>query len=326
MMNPARQENKVALLFGGSGFIGCALAEALLKTGWQVVVTGRKPEPTRQKAPLGLPGQVTHLAFNSKRDNPLDFIQAVRPTLVVNLIGVLHARPGGFRKVHTALAGKIAEACSAEGVARLIQLSAIGADKNAASRYARSKGLGEEAVAQGFAGAFIVRPSVVFGSGDGFVLRFASLLALAPAMPLIGGGETKFQPVFLGDLVQAMVQLASMSETEAKELRGKALEFGGSQKISLKELYHQILHLTGHKCLLFPMPFFAAGLMAMPMGLLPAPPLTVDQVTLLKNDNLVASERDGFATLGLAPDPLSFHLPSLVTPWKKPYAHLKAPT
>ena len=323
-MSQVAQENKIALLFGGSGFIGCHLAEALLKNGWQVIVTGRKPEQARQSAPLGLPGQVVHLAFNGKRDQPLEFIQAVKPTLVVNLIGVLHARPGGFRKMHTELASKIAKACSAEGVAQLIQVSAIGANKSAASRYARSKGLGEEAVAQAFAKAFIVRPSVVFGGGDNFIRMFAALLAVAPAMPLIGGGKTQFQPVYVGDLVQAMLRLASMPENQAKTLHGQALEFGGSQKISLKELYREILHHTGQKSFLFPLPFFAARLLAMPMGILPAPPLTVDQVTLLKSDNLVSAERDGFTRLEIKPDPLSFHLPPLVAPWKKPYAHLRA--
>ena len=173
-------------------------------------------------------------------------------------------------------------------------------------------------------GAVVVRPSVVFGAGDQFVRRFAALLAVAGAMPLIGGGQTTFQPVFVGDLTRAFLRLASMGENEFEKFRGEALEFGGAQNISLKELYQEILHATGQKCWLFPMSFRMAQFMALPMEFLPAPPLTTDQVTLLKSDNLVSPERDGFAKLGMQPDPLSFHLPSLVAPYAKPYARLRA--
>ena len=312
------QNNKTALLFGGSGFLGRHITASLLQKGWQVAATGRRLDHTRRLLPLGTPGQVTPLVFNA-RDNPLEFVRAVQPNLVINLIGILHARPGGFRKVHVGLAKQIAEAAAAEGVQQLIQVSAIGADTTSSSRYARSKALGEQAVLEAFAGAVIVRPSVVFGDDDQFVRRFAGLLAFAPAMPLIGGGRTTFQPVFVGDLARAIARIADAPEDLADKLRGTSLEFGGAQKITLKELHQDILAHTGHKCLLFPLSFMASRFIATPLAVLPAPPLTPDQVTLLKYDNLVSSERDGFARLGMEADPLSFHLPALLAPWTKPY-------
>ena len=225
---------------------------------------------------------------------------------VVNLIGVLSGSgEQGFEALHSDAPGRIGKLAAAAGIATLVHVSAIGADSNAASSYAESKGRGEKKLREAFPDAVILRPSLVFGPEDAFFNKFAMLARVLPALPLIGGGRTKFQPVYVGDVAAAI--LAAINDPST---RGKTYELGGPVVYSFKELLQFVLHQTSRTRLLVPVPFFLASIKAFFLGLLPGRLLTMDQVTQLKSDNVVQEGALGFAELGIVPDALEAVVPS----------------
>ncbi|MEJ0024897.1 MAG: complex I NDUFA9 subunit family protein [Rhizomicrobium sp.] len=291
-------------VFGGTGFLGRHTIRALAKAGHRIRVAVRYPNAGFFLRPMGAVGQIVLLRCDVREADEVAAAVAGADA-VVNLTGIL-APSGGqsFEAVHVEGAETIAKAAKAAGARILVQVSAIGADKDAASAYASSKGEGEERVRAAFPEAAIVRPSLVFGPEDDFFNRFAALARILPALPLIGGGHTRFQPVFVGDVAAAIARLA-----QDPALGGRIYELGGPAVYTFKELMQIVLRETGRQRLLVPVPFALATLKALFLQFLPKPLLTPDQVTLLKSDNVVTGE-NGLAALGIAPASVEAEVPA----------------
>ena len=275
-------------VFGGSGFVGRHLVRALAKRGWRVRVAVRRPDLAGHLQPLGIVGQVQPVQANLRyRDSVARAVAGA--DAVVNLVGILsESGRQTFGAVQAAGAKAVAEAAAAAGIRNVVHLSAIGADAESASDYAASKAYGEKAMLAAVPTAAILRASVIFGPEDKFFNRFASLARFTPALPLIGGGETRFQPVYVGDVADAIV-----AALEGKARAGAVYELGGPEVASFKTLMEYILKETGRTCLPVNVPFWAARLQASVLQLLPNPLLTVDQVNLLERDNVVSAEAAG---------------------------------
>jgi NADH dehydrogenase len=283
-------------IYGGSGFIGRHVVRALAKTGARMRIAVRRPELAGFLQPLGGVGQITAVQANVRFPDSL-LAPAKGADAVINLVGIL--APSGkqtFKAVQDEGARHVAEAARATGAMAFVHMSAIGADANSPSIYARTKAAGEAAAKEVFPGAVILRPSVVFGPEDEFFNRFAALARLSPALPLIGGGKTKFQPVFAGDVAKAV-----MASLTGRAQAGAVYELGGPEILDLKEVMQRVLAYTMRKRMLVPLPFFLAKLQGAMLQLLPNPPLTLDQVRLLERDNVVseAAKRDGRTLEGL---------------------------
>jgi uncharacterized protein YbjT (DUF2867 family) len=288
-------------VFGGSGFIGRHVVRALAKRHYRIRVAVRRPELAGHLQPLGRVGQIHAVQANLRHAGSV--AAAVRDAdVVVNLVGILFERGRQrFDAVQTAGAETVAQAATLHG-ARLVHMSSLGADETASSAYARSKAAGEKAVLAAAPGATIFRPSVVFGPEDDFFNKFASLARMLPALPLIGGGATRFQPVFAGDVGTAF---AAAAAGEAKP--GTIYELGGTEVFTFRELMEYVLATIQRRRLLVPIPFGLAKLEAMFLQLLPNPPLTPDQVELLRRDSVVseAAAQEGRTLHGLGIEPTS---------------------
>lgn len=284
---------KLITVFGGSGFIGRYAVRALCKAGWRVRVAVRNPMNAGDMRVGGEVGQVQIIQANVR--NRPSIVRALDGAdAVLNLVGILFERGRqSFNGTQLLGAQNIAEYAAEAGIEQFVQLSAIGADTNSKSNYSRSKAEAEDVVLSKIPTATILRPSVVFGPEDDFFNKFSSLAAMSPALPLIGGGKTKFQPVFVGDLADAIVGALDNSEAQ-----GRTYEIGGPTTYSFKELLQFVLETTDRRRILLPIPFFAAELKGMALDLMfklwpfHAPPLTGDQVRLLKSDNIVGLETD----------------------------------
>lgn len=288
-------------VFGASGFVGRHVVRALAARGFRIRAVSRKPNLANFLLPAGNVGQIQIVKGNVNND--ADVARAVDGAgAVVIAAGVLFGHGlQNLEKINADAPGRIARAALAAGAGALVHISAIGADTEALSEYARTKGLGERAVRDGFPKAVVLRPSLVFGPEDSFFNRFAALARFAPALPLIGGGKTKFQPVYVGDVAAAVVRAV-----EDKATAGRTYQLGGPKAYSFKELLQFILAETGRKRMLTPLPFLAAKILGfflqMPSFILPLrPQLTVDQVRLLENDNLVQSGAFTLDDLDIAP-------------------------
>jgi NADH dehydrogenase len=295
--------NTLITVFGGSGFLGRHTVRALAKAGYRVRVAVRYPNDGYFLLPMGHVGQIALVKCNVR--NPEMVAAAIRgASAVVNLTGILFSRGSqNFTAVHIEGAEAIASAARAAGAASLVHISAIGANVDAKSSYAASKGEGEARVRDAFPNATILRPSIVFGPEDDFFNRFAALARILPVLPLIGGGHTKFQPVFVGDVAKAILRALSNPST-----RSKTYELGGPAIYSFKELMQLILRETCRKRLLLPIPFSLATFQAFFLQFLPNPLLTPDQVTLLQTDNIVGAS-DTLASLGIEPASVEAEVP-----------------
>jgi uncharacterized protein YbjT (DUF2867 family) len=272
-------------IYGGSGFIGRHVVSAIAKTGARMRVAVRRPELAGHLQPLGDVGQINAVQANVRYPESL-LAAAQGADAVINLVGILF--PSGkqtFKAVQDEGARHVAEAARAAGARALVHVSAIGANPNSPSVYARSKAQGEAAVRDVFPGAVILRPSVVFGPEDDFFNLFAGLARLAPALPLIGGGNTKLEPVFVGDVAKAV--LAGLT---GKAEAGAPYELGGPEILTLKQIMERVLTYSMRKRWLVPIPFWLARLQAAFLQLLPNPLLTIDQVRLLQTDNVVSAD------------------------------------
>lgn len=302
--------NQVVTVFGGSGFVGRNTVRALAKAGYRIKVAVRFPLGANFLPPMGTVGQIQLIKCNAT--DPDQVAEALRgASAAVNLTGLLFPRGAqSFEAVHVEAAETIARAASAAGIKTLVHMSAIGADPESKSKYASTKGEGEARVRDAFPDAAILRPSLVFGPEDKFFNKFAGLARFLPALPLIGGGQTKFQPVFAGDVAEAVVRCVQDAAT-----RGKTYELGGPNVLSFKELMQIMLRETGRRRLLVPVPFFLASIKAfflqMPAMILPVDPLlTMDQVTLLRSDNVVSAGALTLTDLGIVPDAVEAVVPS----------------
>ena len=298
-----QQAQKIVTVFGGSGFIGRHLVRALAREGWRVRVAVRRPNSALFLKTAGDPGQVTLVQANIAK--PDQIANAVAGAdAVVNLVGILHETgKQKFTSIQAQGAIDLAQAAMQAKVSHFIQLSAIGADAQSDSLYARSKAEAETGVLAAFKKAVILRPSLVIGPEDGFFNRFAKMATLAPALPLFGGGLVQYQPVYMLDVVAAV--LAGLSNPK---MQGKTYELGGPQQYSFKELMELMLAHTQQNRILLPLPFFVAQIMSQFTRFLPNPPLTPDQVVLLKTDNIVSPEcekkKRTLAGIGITPTPI----------------------
>ncbi len=292
----SENSEKIVTLIGGSGFIGRHIVRALAKRGYRIRVACRRPDLAGHVQPLGTPGQIMPVQANVRF--PASLAAACDgATAVVNLTGVLSSRGAqSFDAIHVFGAEASARAAKAAKAQVFIQMSALGADAESGSEYGRTKAAGEAKARAAFPGAIILRPSIVFGPEDNFFNQFAGLSRLAPALPLIGGGHTKFTPLFVGDLAEAIARLIDKGEAS-----GLTYELGGPEVFSFKQLMEFTLETIGRKRLLVPVPWPIAKVMGTVMGLLPFAPLTADQVELLKTDNVVseAATREGRDLTGL---------------------------
>jgi NADH dehydrogenase len=290
-------------VFGGSGFLGRNVVRALAKRDYRIRVAVRRPELAGHLQPLGRVGQIHTVQANLRY--PASVEAAMRDSHVaVNLVGILtESGAQTFDAVQAKGAEAVAKAAAAVDAA-MVQVSAIGADAHSSSRYARAKALGEQAVLAALPKAVIMRPSVVFGPEDQFTNRFAALARLSPALPLIGGGETRLQPVYVGDVASAIAEAV-----DGKAKPGATYELGGGEVLSMREIMQIILEITDRERVLLPLPFGLARLQAMILQFAPgALKLTPDQVELLRVDNVVsnAAKAAGLTLegLGIHPDSL----------------------
>ncbi|MBP1857979.1 complex I NDUFA9 subunit family protein [Rhizobium herbae] len=278
-------------VFGGSGFVGRHVVRALARRGFRIRVAVRRPDLAGFLQPLGNVGQISFVQANLRYRKSVD--AAVQGAdHVVNCVGILfEAGRNTFDSVQDFGARAVAEAARGVG-ATLTHISAIGADANAESLYARSKGRAEKAVLEIVPEAVILRPSIVFGPEDGFFNKFAEMSRFSPVLPLVGGGNTAFQPVYVTDVAEAVAKAV-----EGKVAKGKIYEIGGPDVLTFKNCLEIMLKTIDRKRTLLPIPFGIASMIGSVASMVPfiAPPLTVDQVTLLKSDNIVstAAQADG---------------------------------
>ena len=297
-------DTRLVTVFGGTGFLGRHTVRALAKAGWRIKVAARRPARGFFLRPLGTVGQIDFVKCDISDAGSVAAALA-RSDAVVNLCGILFQRGQTFEDVQADGPANIGAAAAAAGVKALVHVSAIGADSESAAEYAATKAQGEARLRDAFPAATILRPSLVFGPEDGFFNKFAEMARFLPALPLIGGGKTLFQPVFVGDVAAAIVA-ALASETA----RGRTYELGGPTIYSFRQLMQIVLAETGRRRLLLPLPFGLAMWKAFFLQLLPNPLLTPDQVRLLRHDNIVAPGALGLADLGITPTTVEAEVPA----------------
>lgn len=324
-MEIAHNRSKLVTVFGGSGFVGRHTVRALAKWGYRVRAAERRPDLAGHLQPMGAVGQIHAVQAN------LRYPQSVRRAIegadaVVNLVAILAEHgESTFEALHFEGARTVAEAAREAEVDSLVHISAIGADPSATSHYAQSKGRGERAVLEAFPDAVVHRPSLIFGPEDQLFNRFGAMAQISPVLPLIGGGKTRFQPVYVGDVAEA---IARAVDGQAKA--GTIYELGGPEVVTFKQILSLVRDYTDRRPLLLPVPFWLAKLMAVLTKPLPFRPLTVDQVRLLAVDNVVseAARHDGRTLAGLSikhPTPIAAVVPGYLERFKPngQYAHYR---
>ena len=307
---------KLVTVFGGSGFLGRYLVQALAKRGHRIRVAVRRPDLAGHVQPLGMVGQVKPIQANVRYRWSVD--RAVEGAdAVVNLVGIL--AEGGrqtFDAVQAFGPRAVGEASRAAGITNVVHISAIGADQPSTIGYLRSKAEGEAGIMETVPDAVIMRPSIVFGPEDNFFNRFAAMARMSPALPLIGGGNMRFQPVFAGDVAEAIARAV-----DGQARPGTIYELGGPEILTFRECMERILDVTKRRRLLVPVPWFVARIMGRVGQHLPGAPITLDQVRMLRFDNVVSAdaERDKrtLEGLGIAPTALEIVLPTYLTRFRE---------
>ncbi|MGB2318809.1 MAG: complex I NDUFA9 subunit family protein [Candidatus Puniceispirillum sp.] len=299
---------KTVTVIGGSGFIGRATVEMLARAKMRVIVLCRNAERAKYLKPMGDVGQITLVSGDALNDEILESV--IKPAdAVINFVGIL-AESGSqnFEALQGALPGKIGMLASKHDLADVVHISAIGADADSPSLYARTKAAGEAGLLEEFPDAVILRPSIVFGPRDGFFNRFANMALVAPALPLPGGGSMRMQPVYVGDVVAAIEAGIGIGKVKLNP-RGKVFELGGPDVYSFRQLMEITLLQIRRRRLLVPVPLSLMSFGAFFAGFLPSPPVTVDQVKLLKMDNVVAKNALNLADLGISATSMDAILP-----------------
>ncbi len=302
---------RVAVI-GASGFIGRYVVKRLAERGAVIAAVVRNVEAALFLQPMGDVGQIARFSASILDETRLAAAIAGSDA-VINLVGILHESGGQrFEATHREGAARLGALARAAGVKHLVHISAIGADPASPSAYARSKAEGEQNLRAAFPEAVILRPSVVFGPEDDFFNRFATLAQLLPALPLIGGGKTRFQPVYVGDVADAVV--AALDDPAAA---GRTYELGGPRIYTFRALMELVLAETRRKRLLLPLPWTLASLQASFLEWLPTPPLTRDQVKLLKHDNVVSPGALTLKDLGIEPTAVEAIVPSYLDRYRR---------
>jgi len=318
---------RLATVFGASGFIGRHVVQRLAQRGVLVRAAVRNPNEALSLKPMGYVGQITPVQANIR--NEASVRAAVEGAdAVINLVAVLHeSGRQRFNALHVEGAATIAKAAKAAGCTRLVHVSALGADKLAPSRYARTKAAGEDAVRAAFPDAVILRPSVVFGPGDGFFCRFAEMSQFSPFLPvfgcglprmkdgkpsLLGSGGTRFQPVYVGDVADAVLM-----GVMAKATTGNTYELGGPRIYTFAEIMRFVMAETNRKRILVPVPFWVGATMGFFAEWLPVPPITRDQVATLRRDNVLKGDKPGLKELGIEPTAAEAIVPTYLDAYRR---------
>jgi len=303
-------------VFGGSGFLGKYVIRELVKEGWRVRAAVRRPHTAQELKVIGNVGQVQLVQANLRFPKSVE--RAVEGSdAVINLVALLFEEgKQSFESLHVRGADSLAKAAAAQGITNFVQVSAIGADAESDSDYARTKAEGEQAVRAAIPTADIMRPSIIFGAEDQFFNRFAAMAQFAPALPLLGGGDAKLQPVYVGDVAQAIAKVATQGTS------GKTYELGGPRSYSFKELMQFTLETIDRKRFLAPVPWFAANMMGFAGEISGAAPfvkpfLTRDQVKNLKVDNVVADDALSFADLDIRLETIEAIVPTYLGRFRK---------
>ena len=302
---------KTVTVVGGSGFIGRYIVHDLAQRGWRVRVAVRNTDRALFLRPMGGVGQIVPI-FCNIRDDASVAASVAGSDMVINLVGLLYERGRQtFAAAHSEGAPRVARLAKEAGVGRMIHVSAVGALRTSPSKYAKTKAEAEEGVLAAFPEATILRPSIVFGPEDGFFNLFARLSRYAPALPLIGGGRTRFQPVYVGDVAAAVMACLDDPKTE-----GQTFELGGPKVYSFKELMALILKETRRKRALISVPWSIAKLQGSVLSMMPKPLLTRDQVVLLQSDNVVAEDAKTLADLGIEATPVETIVPTYLDKYR----------
>ena len=308
--------DKIIGVFGGTGFLGHSIVQQLAGEGYRIKIITRHPESAYDLKLFGAVGQITPY-FCDYSEESID--KAVSGCdFVINLVGILFERgKKGFARAHIDLPTQIAKACGEKDVQKFIHVSALACDKGSEkdkSKYAQSKFRGEEAIKNTYSDVTILRPSVVFGPGDSFFNMFAKLSTFLPALPLIGGGKMKFQPVYVEDIAQAVSNI--MNDTSG-QFAGEVFELGGPDIVTFEEIYKILLQETNRNRALVSIPWGIAKIQGAFMGMLPQPPLTLDQVKSLKTDNVVSGEAKTLADLGVTATAMEVVLPTYLRAYRR---------
>ena len=308
-------EQRIVTVIGGTGFVGQYVVKLLAAAGYTIRVISRRPESALQLKTSGNVGQIVLMSGNIA--DPASLVGKIEDSYaIINLVGLLfQSGKQNFSRVHAHGAEKLAQMAKAAGVQRFVQLSALGVDRAHTSHYARTKLLGEKAVLGAFPEATILRPSVIFGPEDNFFNQFAAMASLAPALPLLGGGRTQFQPVYVGDVAAAIVTSLTRFDT-----MGQTYELGGPHIYTFKEILQYILHTIRKSRPLVNISLRLASVAAIGCEWLPTPPITRDQVELLKYDNVVSPHAKTLADLGINATAVEMVVPEYLARFNKKMA------
>jgi len=302
-----QNNQKIIGIFGGGGFIGKHLMRELTRLDYRIKVATRNPYLKGYLKPLGNPGQIE--LFKTNILNPDDVKRVLNNCdLVINLVGILHQKKNNeFSQIHSEFPYLLANLCNEFRIKNLIHVSALGIKERHASKYIQSKLQGEKNIKETFKSSIILRPSVVFGPDDKFFNNFASIVQFSPVLPLIGGGKTKFAPIYVGDVAKAIVKSLELNISEPK-----IYELGGPENYSFKELMEILLTEIKKKRFLVPIPFGFAKFQSYFLQMMPNPLLTPDQVELLKHSNVVTGEFPTLKDLGITGTHIQSILPKYI--------------
>jgi len=302
-----QNNQKIIAIFGAGGFLGKHLMRQLTKLDYRVKVATRNPYLKGYLKPLGNPGQIE--LFKTNIFNPEDIKQVLKNCdLAINLVGILYeTRKQKFNQVHVKFPYLLSNLCNEIGVKNLVHISALGVREDHISKYMQSKLEGEKNIKKVFKPSVILRPSLVFGPEDKFFNAFASIAQFSPALPLIGGGKTKFSPIYVGDVAKAIVKTLKLENSKPK-----IYELGGPKNYSFKELMEILLEEIKKKRFLIPIPFSVAKLQSYFLQMMPNPLLTSDQVDMLKYNNIVSGEYPTLEDLGIRGKTIQSILPKYI--------------
>ena len=302
-----QNNRKIIAIFGAGGFIGKHLMRQLTKLDYRVKVATRNPYLKGYLKPLGNPGQIELFKINIF--NPNDVKQILKNSdIAINLVGILYeTRKQKFNQIHSQFPYLLSNLCNELGIKNLVHVSALGVKEKHVSQYMQSKLQGEKNIQDTFKSSVILRPSVVFGPEDKFFNTFASIAQFSPVLPLIGGGKTKFAPIYVGDVAKAIVKALELNNSKPK-----IYELGGSKNYSFKELMEILLTEIKKKRLLIPVPFGMAKLQSYFLQMMPNPLLTPDQVEMLKYNNIVSGDYPTLKDLGISGTSIQSILPKYI--------------
>ena len=305
-------KQKIATIFGATGFIGRHLMRRLTEKDFRIIVATRSPYLHGYLKPLGDPGQIDLERVNLFDEKTLKVLLK-NSTVVVNLVGILYeTRKQKFENIHSKFPELLSKLCNEHGIEKFIHLSALGINEDVKSMYMRTKLQGEKNILNNFDNSIILRPSIVFGPEDNFFNQFASLSQFLPFLPLIGGGQTKFQPIYVGDVAKA---IATILETE--EIDNKIYELGGAEIFTFQQLMNILLKEIQKRRFLIPIPFSIAKFMARILQLFPKPLITTDQIEMLKEDNIVSNNYGTLRDLNIEPTTIESILPHYIYRFRK---------